>query len=87
MHHSLSLLSERPGGVSCLSGRLSRSHLPRSLSVRLPALYPLLQRLSGRQTEGRSWRGKEGEEEERPQQASETRVSLRVVLQGHAGSY
>lgn len=87
MHRSLLVRSERPGWISGLPGGLSRSHLPRSLPVRVPALLPRLQRLPSCWTERRRGRREEGEEEERPQRASETCVGLRFVLQGHTGSY
>ena len=84
-YHFHPVQSERPGGISGLPSGLSRSHLPRPLAVGVPALHPRLQHLAGRRTERRSGRREEGEEEERPQRAAETRVSLRAVLQGHAG--
>ncbi|KAG7221484.1 hypothetical protein INR49_002459 [Caranx melampygus] len=65
---------KRPGRVPGLAGRLSRSHLPGSLSVRVAAVCPDLQRLSCRRPERRCRgrrrrrrrRREEGEEEERP---------------------
>ena len=81
-YHFHPVQSERPGGISGLPSGLSRSHLPRPLAVGVPALHPRLQHLAGRRTERRSGRREEGEEEERPQRAAETRVSLRAAIKG-----
>lgn len=79
--------SERPDGISGLLGGFSRRRLPRPLPVWVPTVCPLVQCLSSCRAERRGSRREKREEEERPQRASETRVSLRFVLQGHAGCY
>lgn len=79
--------SECPDGISGLLGGLSRCRLPRPLPVWVPTVCPLVQHLPSCRAERRSSRREKREEEERPQRASETRVSLCFVLQGHAGCY